>query len=315
MLTILENRELLEAASERYQKYLRWLKRQPLSDQTRRAYGSRINGFLGFLAASGEDIRVLIGKPQEQAHVLRAYKRHLKQELKQSPATVNANLTAIDHFLQYCGAKKTSLPREELPQEAPRALSKDEQQIFLRRVAACRRTKDRAVALLFFYSGIRIGECALLNVDDVSVIGRKNRVVVRNGKGDRYREIPLHPECSDALHAWLSERNEKFEENEKFRSKQIDCALFLNPQGKRISTASLDSIVRKIGRACGLDLSAHVLRHTCLTNLVRNGNDLVLVAEIGGHKRLETTRRYSLPSRQDKEKAIFGLGDNSIGQP
>ena len=39
--------------------------------------------------------------------------------------------------------------------------------------------------------------------------------------------------------------------------------------------------------------------HRCylpLTNLVRRGNDLVLVAEVAGHKRLETTRRYSLPS-------------------
>jgi site-specific recombinase XerD len=56
-----------------------------------------------------------------------------------------------------------------------------------------------------------------------------------------------------------------------------------------------------------LDLSAHVLRHTCLTNLVRRGNDLVLVAEIAGHKRLETTRRYSLPSVEDREKAMEGL--------
>jgi site-specific recombinase XerD len=45
-----------------------------------------------------------------------------------------------------------------------------------------------------------------------------------------------------------------------------------------------------------LSLSAHVLRHTCVTNLVRGGNDLVLVAELAGHRRLETTRRYSLPA-------------------
>ncbi len=307
MPSILENRDLLEAANTRYQKYLRWLKRQPLSDPTRRAYGSRINGFLGFLAVSGEDIRVLIENVQEREHVLRTYKRHLKKELKLSPATVNASLTAIDHFLQYCGAQKSKVGREDLPQEAPRALSKEEQQLFLRRVAACRRPKDRAVALVFFYTGIRIGECAQLDVDDVSVIGRKNRVVVRNGKGDRYREIPLHADACEAIKAWLAERTEKFEESEKFKGRQIDPALFLNPQGRRISTASLDLIVRKIGRSCRLDLSAHVLRHTCLTNLVRNGNDLVLVAEIGGHKRLETTRRYTLPTESDREKAIEGI--------
>jgi integrase/recombinase XerC len=42
-------------------------------------------------------------------------------------------------------------------------------------------------------------------------------------------------------------------------------------------------------------------------NLVRSGNDLVLVAEIAGHKRLETTRRYSLPTVEDRETALEGL--------
>ena len=50
-----------------------------------------------------------------------------------------------------------------------------------------------------------------------------------------------------------------------------------------------------------------MLPHTCLTNLVRHGNDLMLVAEIAGHKRLETTRRYSLPTAEDRESAMEGL--------
>jgi len=294
---------LLKASNDRFQKYLSWLDRQPLSDQTRRAYRSRINHFLGFLGTSGEDVRVLVQTERERAHVLREYKRYLKQDLRSSPATVNAYLTAIDHFFQFLGAKpgRVKVAREDLPQEAPRALTKEEQKRFLRAVVACRRSKDRAVALLLFYTGIRISECAALKEHDVSVAGRKNRVIIRNGKGDRYREIPLNAEAREALSQWIGERNEKYD------GKQADDSLFLNPQGKGLSTASLDLIVRKIGQSCGLTLSAHVLRHTCLTNLVRNGNDLVVVAEIGGHKRLETTRRYTLPTQSDKERAVDGL--------
>ena len=44
-----------------------------------------------------------------------------------------------------------------------------------------------------------------------------------------------------------------------------------------------------------------------MTNLVRAGNDLVMVAEIAGHKRLETTRRYSLPSEADRQAAMEGI--------
>jgi integrase/recombinase XerC len=62
-----------------------------------------------------------------------------------------------------------------------------------------------------------------------------------------------------------------------------------------------------LGQEADLVLSAHVLRHTCLTNLVRQGHDLVLVAEIAGHQRLDTTRRYSLPNAQDRTLAMDSL--------
>ncbi|MGC9221986.1 MAG: tyrosine-type recombinase/integrase [Solirubrobacteraceae bacterium] len=48
-------------------------------------------------------------------------------------------------------------------------------------------------------------------------------------------------------------------------------------------------------------------RHTFLTRMVRNGSDLVLVAELAGHRRLETTRRYSLQSDVDRLLAVENL--------
>lgn len=77
----------------------------------------------------------------------------------------------------------------------------------------------------------------------------------------------------------------------------------------RDRTIALLLFVRRLGEEAALDepLSAHALRHTCMTNLVRAGYDLVLVAEIAGHKRLETTRRYSLPSAADREAAMESI--------
>jgi len=51
-------------------------------------------------------------------------------------------------------------------------------------------------------------------------------------------------------------------------------------------------------------MSAHTLRHTAVTNLIRSGADVVLVAEIAGHRRLDTVRKYSLPSEADKDAAL-----------
>ncbi len=53
--------------------------------------------------------------------------------------------------------------------------------------------------------------------------------------------------------------------------------------------------------------TSHVLRHTFGATLVRSGHDLVLVAELMGHRRLETTRGYTRPSQADREHAISSL--------
>jgi integrase len=64
-------------------------------------------------------------------------------------------------------------------------------------------------------SGLRIGECAALDVDDIGVSARKGRVVVREGKGDAYREVPLNAEARDALDAWTGVRRRQLEGSEE----------------------------------------------------------------------------------------------------
>ncbi|OPZ83835.1 MAG: Tyrosine recombinase XerC [bacterium ADurb.Bin425] len=295
------NKTLLKAAASHFARYQAWLEKQPLSEHSNRAYRSRLNHFLGYLGSSDEDPRNPFKDETESDYILKDYKKFLKKKHKASPNTVNAALAAADHFYQFLGLPKTKVKREDLPAEAPRALTKNEQKKLIRAAECARRAKDRAVVTLLLYTGIRISECAALNLDDVYAQGRRNRIVVHNGKGGRYREIPLNGEACEAIQAWLQERAKRFD------SKETDPALFINQQGRRMSTSALDLIVRKVGQDAGIELSAHILRHTLLTALVRNGNDLVLVAEIGGHKRLETTRRYTLPTSQDKEQAMKGL--------
>jgi len=81
-------------------------------------------------------------------------------------------------------------------------------------------------------------------------------------------------------------------------------ALFAGRGGRRLAKRSVDDVVRRLGRDAGVKLSPHTLRHTFLSAMVRQGSDLVLVAELAGHRRLETTRRYSLPSDADRLLAV-----------
>src|SRR5215831_14762890 len=86
-------------------------------------------------------------------------------------------------------------------------------------------------------------------------------------------------------------------------------ALFLNRRGGRLTTRGARDVLVALAVEAHLEeeFTSHVLRHTFGTTLVRSGHDLVLVAELMGHRRLETTRGYTRPSRADRERAISSL--------
>ena len=131
----------------------------------------------------------------------------------------------------------------------------------------------------------------------MSVTARRGMVRVRAGKGDTYREVPLNSACRKALDAWSQARA---------ATGEVD-ALWLSRQGTRMSSRAIDLVIRRLAKDAGLELSAHTLRHTAVTNLIRSGADVVLVAEIAGHRRLDTTRRYSLPSAADRDAALEAI--------
>ena len=95
--------------------------------------------------------------------------------------------------------------RERLPQAAPRALDDDQLLAFVPAAGRAGR-RDRAIGLLLAYMGLRLSELAALDLDDARVSGRKATVVVRSGKGDVYREVPLNAPARRALDDWLKER-------------------------------------------------------------------------------------------------------------
>jgi integrase/recombinase XerC len=286
---------MTETLEQTLTAYNAWLDRRPLAAKTRVAYRFQVRQYGIYLAQ-----HPLTSDDPLRTPFARDYKTYLKTERQAKPTSVNLALAAIDHFHQFIGNEQPQVQRETLPAQAPRALKPEEQKAFLRTVERVPTVRDRAIAQLLFYTAIRLGECAALNLDDVRVSARKGIVIIRSGKGDTYREVPLNTEVRETLRLWLKERNKRFPQTS-------DPAVFLNPKGKRLSARSIDLIIRRTGADAHLELSAHILRHTCLTNLVRHGNDLVLVAEIAGHKRLETTRRYSLPSKEDCERAMEGL--------
>lgn len=279
----------------------------PLDGDTVRAYLSRVRQFLAWLdqAVEVDDVK---GDPLTDPHVrdgaARDYRRHLLTARGRKLSTVNAHLTGIDDFYRHLGLGPAAAKRQEVPKAAPRALTDKARARWLR-AAQRANPRGKALAYIGYYAGVRGGEAVALDLADVRISARKGVLVVRYGKGGRYREVPLHPQLRTALDEWIAERA-------TWPGAADNPALFLNRRGGRLTTRGAYDELRAIADDAGLEVgrdaefTPHVLRHTAGTNLIRDGQDVVLVAEILGQS-LETTRRYSLPTDADKQAAIERL--------
>jgi site-specific recombinase XerC len=193
-----------QAVAAAVKQCLRELDRPPLAPRTKVAYGQHISAY-GVWLAGRRDGGKAIADPKARDYAARDFKRHLKVNRRWKPASVNLALAAVDHFNRFLELGPANVKREPLVQAAPRALAV-EQQRELVRAAEASRARDRAIVTLLLYTALRLNELVSLDVDDVSISARKGLLVIRSGKGDLYREVPLNPSCRQALTDWLRER-------------------------------------------------------------------------------------------------------------
>jgi site-specific recombinase XerC len=183
---------------------LRELQRAPLAPRTKDAYGQHIAAYGDWLGGRRDGARA-IADPKARDYAARDFKRHLKTERGWKPASVNLALAAVDHFNRSLGLGPANVKRKPLAQAAPRALTVDQQRDLLR-AAEVSWPRDRAIVTLLLYAALRPHELVALDVDDVSLSARKGLLIVRSGKGDLYREVPLNRSCRQGLTDWLRER-------------------------------------------------------------------------------------------------------------
>ncbi|MGZ0230431.1 MAG: tyrosine-type recombinase/integrase [Acidimicrobiales bacterium] len=296
---------MIDAATE-FKQFGSWVAKQPLSDRTRRAYGDQVRNYLNWLEDRGSGAEAL-ADPAARDSAVRDYKRWLKRKRKLAPASVNQALASIDALYRSRHVAAPLVQREQLPELAPRALNPEEQRRLMRAIERSGVSRDRAIATMLLHAGLRLSELAALEVDDVQVSPRKGSVLVRSGKGDRQRSVPLNSICREAISLWLIDRHYVLD-----RHQSESDGLWLSRLGSAMSVRSIGNAVDKLAKSADIEMSPHVLRHTFVTNLVRDGVDVVLVAELAGHRNLDTTRRYSLPTVEDLDAAVESLANPSI---
>ncbi|MGI8593042.1 MAG: tyrosine-type recombinase/integrase [Solirubrobacteraceae bacterium] len=278
----------------------RWLAGRPLAKRSRREYARNVRAYCAWLAQTpdrdgwqGDPLT----DPLARDHAARDFRRYLQVERRAAASTVNLALASLDALYRSLGLGRPHVRRDKPALAAPRALDEAGQRRLLRAAEAAP-IRARSLVMLLLFTALRISETVALDVDDVRIMPRKGVLAVV-GKGEVQREVPLNALVRQVLDEWLEKRKELAAPGER--------ALWVSRTGGRLSARSADRDVRAVAAAAGLELSAHTLRHTCLTGLVRRGNDLVMVAELAGHQKLETTRRYTLPSAADRQRAVEDL--------
>lgn len=285
------------SSEELREQYAAYLLRSPLAERSRATYLDRVDRFLHWLAASEEHDGDALADPVAREQAVRDYLRHLRVDLARKPTTVNGSLAALNSFFVWRGLGPCRAKAAALPRSAPRGLEEADVRRLLRAAERRGSARDAAIITVLLATGIRLAELTALDVDDAALSARKGLLTVRDGKGGKHRTVPLNSQAREALQAWLDGRG----------GTAGAGALFTGPSGRRLGTRAVDLVVRGLGAQAGLQISAHVLRHTAATRLVRGGVDLVLVAEVLGHASLETTRRYAMPSEADRAAAVEGL--------
>ncbi|HEY1771237.1 MAG TPA: site-specific tyrosine recombinase/integron integrase [Chthoniobacterales bacterium] len=150
--------------------------------------------------------------------------------------------------------------------------------------------RDAAIMELFYSSGLRLGELAALNVNDLDLYTESVRVL---GKGRKERVCPIGAPALEAVSRYRAKANVH------------SGALFLNKSRRRISRRSIWMVLKRYlpHTSIPIALSPHKLRHSFATHLLDNGADLRSVQALLGHASLSTTQIYTHVTTERLKKA------------
>ncbi|MCL6480461.1 MAG: tyrosine recombinase XerC [Firmicutes bacterium] len=301
------------------EKFLRYLRdERNASPHTLRNYRSDLEQFLAYLSLPAAAPPPLA---KMDHRLIREYLSHLHDQ-RLEKTSVARKLAALRSFFRFC-VREGWLPQNparlvatpKLPKRIPAVLSAEQINAFLDSLlqmeaagdspdeAGARRhrpgadaeesrllvRRDRAILELLYAAGLRVSELVGLNVEDVD---RNDQMLRVRGKGRKERVVPFGTKALQALERYWPVRAELLR---KARRSGEEKAVFLNYQGRRLTTRSVGRIVKKYARLVNQnwDLHPHALRHAFATHLLADGADLRAIQELLGHRSLSTTQKYT----------------------
>ena len=217
-----------------------------------------------------------------------------------SKKTQGYHLIALRAFLKYLvkiDEKSLAPEKIELPKIGERHvefLTREEVEMLFQAVDIARKSgpRDRAILEMLYSTGLRVSELAHLNRSDINLERREFMV---RGKGNKPRLVFLSARAVNHIKHYLHTRNDNFEPLFVSLSRGKSDHDITAGESKRLSTVSVQEIVRRHGRLAGIvkPVTPHKLRHSFATELLHNGADIRSVQEMLGHSSITTTQVYT----------------------
>lgn len=242
---------------------------------------STISGYASYVNIVSESFGKLPSEITEND--LRAY---IVKRKELSSSTRMAIINSFKSFYSLCLNRKfdhSILPRPKVEQKQPDILSLEE---FQKMVDTIMNLKHKTIVCLMYSCGLRVSEAINLKIKDID--SSLMQITIKNGKGKIDRIVMLDKSILKLLRDYAVEY-------------RIKLYLFEGAKGDKYSETSIQNIVKKAVREAGIKkrISTHSLRHSCFTQLIKNGVDLRTIQKIAGHKNINTTANYIKLSDED----------------
>lgn len=267
-----------KSISERMRDVLRL---KGYSFKTCKAYVGHVNRFVNYCGKSPNELN------EED---INDYILYLFDELKVSFATIDQAISSIKflYIELLCKPKVVeNIRRPKKEYKLPSILSQYE---IARIFDTVKNYKHKAILMIIYSAGLRLGEAVALGVNDID--SKRQLIHIRKGKGSKDRYTLLSDVALDALREYY-----------KMYCPRIWLFPGENPE-KHLTERSVQKIFEKACKEAGIKkkVTVHTLRHSFATHLLESGTDLRYIQELLGHSSSKTTEIYTHVSENKLSK-------------
>ncbi|MGI9213040.1 MAG: tyrosine recombinase XerC [Methylococcaceae bacterium] len=279
---------MLEEADHQLHSFIEGLtQHRRCSQATAVAYGHDLRVFRSFCDTQG-----VATWAEVSAHQIRDYLA-FRHEQGLSNRSIQRELSAVRSFFGSlvkrgvcCGNPAEAIKPPKAKRSLPKPLDTDQMSGFLDvEPDDLLEQRDLAMWELFYSSGLRLAELVALDITDLDI--NDASVLIRQGKGNKSRVVPVGRQARDALSQWLTVR-------ENYAHAGV-AALFVSRLGKRIAARTVHARLERWQTRQGIieHIHPHKLRHSFASHLLESSGDLRAVQELLGHANLATTQIYT----------------------